>query len=775
MNGLPERVKLALWGWLATVLTSLCFVPALADRSFVIEGAFFSAVLVGVGIGLRAVRAPALAVLAAQVVVLVELMVVRFGDDAKFGLLPTKATLRGIDDVVRAGVDVAQQFEAPAPSSEGLLLMVVFAVCVVAILVDALALGLGRVPLAGLPLLSLYTIPVAALTTGVPFFAFVPGAAAFVAMLMADERDRLAHWGRLVSRNQGGAEQTQIDTSGLSATGRRVSFLALSAAVVLPIFIPSLSASILDGSRGGGEGGPGRLISFKDPMVSLASSLQRKDEADLLRIEGDVTPSYLRLTVLDIPGPNSWGSDAVDLSKTIPINGFLPKPTGLSDEVAERSHSMKITLTDDFPTDSAWLPVPFDLSSVTSGGDFSYVPDDQTAAARSTGAIVDVDTYEVSYSNIQPTEDQLRAAGPPPAEILSRYGGVPTDIPAVVADTAKAVTATADSPYEQAVLLQSFFRGAGNFSYDLDAGYGYGYQAMAAFLDERRGFCQHFSATMAMMARTLGIPSRVVVGFLVAESADGGGYVMTTKNVHAWPELYFEGTGWVRFEPTPGVNAPLPDYADNTISPTFTAPTETGNTDLENQPSLSASVDDTARPDAAGGGNGSGGGPALPSRNWLIGIAVLLLLMLPAALRSAVRRARMTRPIEAAAAAESAWLELRDRVRDLRLPWTGSMTPRAREHALRPYLYDDVDGLAALKRLSLSVERARYATSLAEGARPADDAREVMRVIGANTDRTQRVRAFLWPTSLMPDIRRGWSRLTARLRRATTLRPADHS
>ena len=129
---------------------------------------------------------------------------------------------------------------------------------------------------------------------------------------------------------------------------------------------------------------------------------------------------------------------------------------------------------------------------------------------------------------------------------------------------------------------------------------------------------------------------------------------------------------------------------------------------------------------AANGGKGGGGGSALPSRWWLAGILVAIGLVTPAITRQVIRRRRMTRPVEEGEAAEAAWLELRDHIIDLRLPWTGSMTPRARERAIEPMLEGDVAGKAALKRLTVTVERARYATSVEPGSQPAEDAREVM-------------------------------------------------
>ena len=196
-----DRAKMAWLGWLATILTSLSFFPALEDKSYIFQAAFFTAIVVGVGTALRAIRAPTAVVCLVELLVLGELLLLRFGDELRFGLVPTRATIEGLGDSLREGIDVAQKFAAPAPTNEGLLLMVLAVIGVAVIAVDTIAVGLRRVPLSGLPLLALYTIPVTILPKGLSFIVFVPGAATYVAMLMSDERDRLAHWGRLVSRN----------------------------------------------------------------------------------------------------------------------------------------------------------------------------------------------------------------------------------------------------------------------------------------------------------------------------------------------------------------------------------------------------------------------------------------------------------------------------------------------------------------------------------------------------------------------------------------------
>ena len=71
----------------------------------------------------------------------------------------------------------------------------------------------------------------------------------------------------------------------------------------------------------------------------------------------------------------------------------------------------------------------------------------------------------------------------------------------------------------------------------------------------------HFAGAFALMARTLGMPSRIVVGFLPGEftgdTVDGQRVAeVTTGQLHAWPEVYFEGVGWVAFEPTKSLGTP---------------------------------------------------------------------------------------------------------------------------------------------------------------------------------------------------------------------------
>jgi transglutaminase-like putative cysteine protease len=90
------------------------------------------------------------------------------------------------------------------------------------------------------------------------------------------------------------------------------------------------------------------------------------------------------------------------------------------------------------------------------------------------------------------------------------------------------------------------------FTYDRSFRAGHSLNVMQEFLAQRRGYCEQFAGTYAAFARVVGLPSRVAVGFTQGEQRDDGRYYVQGKHAHAWPEIYFDGVGWVPFEPTPG-------------------------------------------------------------------------------------------------------------------------------------------------------------------------------------------------------------------------------
>jgi transglutaminase-like putative cysteine protease len=138
--------------------------------------------------------------------------------------------------------------------------------------------------------------------------------------------------------------------------------------------------------------------------------------------------------------------------------------------------------------------------------------------------------------------------------------------PAIDLGTVQTVTADvvgdAQGRYEQAIAIQDFLRNPQNFRYDTTVSPS-GTDSVSTFLTDRVGYCVQFATAMVVMARALDIPARLSIGFLGGRSTGGDGYVVRGGDAHAWPELYFPGQGWVRFEPTPSTQTGQPpQYAD---------------------------------------------------------------------------------------------------------------------------------------------------------------------------------------------------------------------
>ena len=100
--------------------------------------------------------------------------------------------------------------------------------------------------------------------------------------------------------------------------------------------------------------------------------------------------------------------------------------------------------------------------------------------------------------------------------------------------------------------LQRWFTQSGKFTYSLNVNEPNTAKALINFLTkDRRGYCQQFAFAMAVLARLLDIPSRVAVGYTAGSPIGHDRWDVRTSDAHAWPELYFPGAGWLRFEPTP--------------------------------------------------------------------------------------------------------------------------------------------------------------------------------------------------------------------------------
>ena len=171
-------------------------------------------------------------------------------------------------------------------------------------------------------------------------------------------------------------------------------------------------------------------------------------------------------------------------------------------------------------------------------------------------------TYAVISEVPQPTEEQLRSAGTSyPAGVRNKFLQKPDDMPQEVSRTALTIQEryNTDNPYNTARAIELYLTQDGGFTYNLEADYRRADRALEKFLaedGEREGFCTQFATSMALIARDLDIPSRVVYGSTEGEISDSNEYIVRGRNMHTWVELYFPGIGWYSFDPTPGFSLP---------------------------------------------------------------------------------------------------------------------------------------------------------------------------------------------------------------------------
>jgi protein-glutamine gamma-glutamyltransferase len=168
-----------------------------------------------------------------------------------------------------------------------------------------------------------------------------------------------------------------------------------------------------------------------------------------------------------------------------------------------------------------------------------------------------ISRYEAASDIAQPSPSQVRTAPDAyPPEILLNYLQLPR-LDARVAPLARQISASADNNYDKATAIETYLRT--KFGYTLQLPRAVARDPVANFLFERKqGHCEYFASSMAVMLRTLGIPSRVVNGFRTGEFNDlTSQYLVRASSAHSWVEAYFPGYGWIGFDPTPAAPAQM--------------------------------------------------------------------------------------------------------------------------------------------------------------------------------------------------------------------------
>lgn len=754
-----NAARLTLWAWLASLAACISLGPLVTTKSFLLAGAVAGLAVAAVGAVGRRLRLPIAVVVVLQVLALVEWATVSYAaGPAWAALVPTRESMSTLVDLVQAAILTSESYAPPAPATAAVEASLAAVVGGVALVVDLVAVAWRRPALVGLVFLAVYMVSVSLLAGEVPVLAFVPGALAFVFLLGAEQRDRVSHWGRQISITGSllsARDRESVTVSTLVHSGRRVGLGAVALAVVLPVLIPTfprtfLADGPLTGGQDSGDGDGNGTVVVDNPMLDLRRNLGDRSDSVLVTVRTNAgVPSYLRIASLDTFTGDSWQPGTRDLDNSTALDR-VSSPPGLTTSVTRDRVTTDITITDAFET--TWLPTLYPLTSATAEGEWGVDADELDISARSD----DVDgsglTYRATSTLVLPTEQEL-ADTPPAGENMERYLDLPDETPTVIGDLATQVVQGAATRFEQAQALQDWFRSDGRFEYSLEPGTGDGLETITRFLQtERVGYCEQFAASMALMARTLEIPSRVAVGFLRPELRADGSWEFQGLDMHSWPELYFEGVGWVRFEPTPAARTgSAPSYIDDAAT---TGPSEST---LPTQNTRTLPGENQSATPAGTASSGGDGGPAISRTTLLLvggGLLALLVAVGPRVARS-LRRSRRWRRAGAGGepVAEVAWRELGDLAVDLGIRVDHRSTLRTSGRGLRSMVDDDPAAVASLNRLVVDVERSRFARAAGTSGRSVDDARfdvgEVAARLAARRSPGQRWRSIWLPASLL--------------------------
>jgi transglutaminase-like putative cysteine protease len=791
---MSARHHVALVGAAATLLASSSMLSIFATWTWLFYSALAVGAVVGSAMVTRALRGPVWAQAIAMLAALLVCLTVLFPSGTAFaGLIPTPSTFVYFADLLgQAGTQMRGE-SIPVPDLDGLLMLTTLGIGGVAFFVDLCAVGLRRPALTGLPMLAIYSVPVAVLDKSVSIFPFALGAAGYMWLLVTDSVDRVRRFGRRFTGD--GRDIDLWEPSPLAAAGRRLGLVGVAVALLVPLAVPAMDWSVFSrfgggsGASGSGSGPPRASTGQVDLFAVLSGSLVRDQAHVMVKVTtNDPAPYYLRFAVADQvsakgfnngnPGPGS------DLERA--FSGYSP-PVG--DGVRSTSYHAAVETVD---FNMRFAPVYLQPTKV-SGFDSDWAFDKGTNQLLARRGATGKRQYEFDYIRSTYTADALRGAGPISDPALQAFAVVPPvrQIEELVAGLVKDKT----TQYDKVLALYRYFGPENNFTYSLAVPPGDSGNPIVDFLAGHEGFCVQYAAALAWLVRQAGFPARVAFGFTRGAGPNANGvYELTNFNLHAWTEVYFEGFGWVPFDATPStgvLGSVSPRWA-----PDLNSSNQTDDDPLDvdvppaHVPSTPGSAGPTATQTPVIALPGGGGGSMWP---WLIGGVVALLILAlfsPAMRRAALRRRRLSRSgpvitldrdgpeadagpirpavmVDAAAIeqarqdAHQAWAELLDSMIDFAIPVDQSETPRATGERLGQLRHLASTATAQAHLLAGAEERARYAR-LPLAAQGLDGAVAGIRAaLARRATRRQRLSASLMPRSVVLRWRSAWSRAVA--------------
>ncbi len=667
-------------------------------------------------------------------------------------VVPTRETFASMAQATGDALRGVSDQAAPVRVTREFLFLTCAGAWAVTTAADGLAFRARQPLLALVPVLGLFVFPALIRDTSPAWYAawFLMGGAG---LLLFESRARLATWGRWVSSPRARpASGWRLPLTRANSIGRWMLAGAALLALSLAWLLPGYGQRPLLDYRAGPNANAAIAI---NPFVSLRTRLNSDENIPVFDVR-TAQPSYYRLITLDrFDGVTFTPSSPGQLVEfggdtSLDLDGGAP-----STQVTQRFTIRQLA------GPSGYLPTAQAPVSIRAGRNRVYQsPTNRDLTLRR--PLRSGLTYTVTSRVPTPTAADL--AGPKSYDSLPQARPYldASNIDQRVQSLALSVVRGKSDPFARALAIQDYLRSAA-FKYNLDVpalSQG-GNQLRRFLLEVREGYCEQFAAAMAAMARVAGIPSRVAVGFTSGVPA-GDHWEVGSKDAHAWPELYFPGVGWVRFEPTPRGDGQVdvPSYttaSGRQISPTTTVTTAagggnaTGTTDSAGNSKLEAENSDTG---SQLGTPESGRQKA--ARRGIVALIVLLALvaLVPATklVRTVLARRRAARrPRDAVA---EAYDELTGWAGDAGIGRRGAETPSAYALRMSGEFQEDARPLGELTALYVTAEYAPAEPSSGEAAEARKLARTARSRLAGRLGWRRRVGAVLSPRSLVPPPQR---------------------
>ena len=664
-------------------------------------GVALSATVLSIGISwvARRLRIPAVVGLLLSIVGLIWFLSGRFHAQTLWGPFPTPESLRAIVHSVRLGVDQTIQYAVPAPSTRELLAFVAAGVWMSAWLADAALLWVGNPLLSIAASVPLFATPSTLLPSQRRWLDTGLYLAAAAWILFGEERARAKRW-----------RTSDARLGWRPAPAVRVALVGLLVIVVMTPFLPGYGAAPLLRTKG-----PGDRVAF-NPFVAIRATLQKQPEATLFSVMTG-RPLYMRLTTLDHYDGDVWEQGNARATEPIGPVPIAPYQPGLKSTLVRQNVIIQALA-------GPWLPAAYDPVAVSNVDDVKIEPETRALVLPQVGGLAVGAHYQVISSVPELNAADLDKPFSYDRGTFGDYLQLP-HVPGAIRSLAERIAGNKPTPYQKALALQDYLR---TFTYNENVALHHSFKNLVDFLTKvKEGYCEQFAASMAVMARVLGIPARVAIGFGIGDQV-GNQYRITTKEAHAWVEIYFPGSGWVAFEPTPRAGvAQVPAYATPGAVNPSTPPsvTPTVSTTPGSQPSKASS-----NPGLATAGSDTSSQHGRPA--WvlvaLVGAIAVGVIVLVIALAIVVPRLVRRRARGVLSAAAMPYVEFLIWCEGAGLGRRQAETPS--EHAAR--LHDETDGEAEpLDRLVALVEEALWAgeqdADAGQIARAARDARDALK------------------------------------------------